>query len=324
MRLRIRLRGFARPLALSGACALFAASASARAQDTNIAVAEALFRDGRTLMAAGDLATACPKFEESHRLDPKLGTLLNLALCYEKSGRSASAWAEYAQAASLAARAGQSDREKVARERAAALEPTLSHVIIEPDPKSDASVSLDDHPIGPAAFRTPIPVDPGPHVLRAAAPGAVPFEQSFLVTQGAPVATLKVPALTPLPAPPETVQSLPAPNHSGLRMAGWIVGGAGVVLAGVGAYFGAQAFSEKNTATNDCGATFCTPLGTAATNSMKTDETLSTVGVIAGVAAIGAGVYLVLSSRGENPGAAGTVRVSVDVAARGLRGQISW
>jgi len=142
-----------------------------------------------------------------------------------------------------ASRRGRASRvEKVARERAAALEPTLSHVVIDADPKSDASIVLDEQPIGPAAFRSPIPIDPGPHVLRATAPGA----------------------------------------------------------------------------------TFCTPPGSNATNAMKTDETLSTVGVLAEIVAVGAGVYLVLSSGGETVGATGTVRVSLDVAARGLRGQISW
>jgi len=325
MRWRRGSRGPAWQLTLPAACALLTSSSSARAQDTNIAVAEQLFRDGRALMAAGDVARACPKFEESNRVDPKLGTLMNLALCHEKSGRSASAWAEYAQAASLAARAGQSDREKVARERAAALEPTLSHVIIDADPKAEVTIALDDHAIGAAAFESPIPIDPGPHVLRATAPGAVPFEQSFVVQKGAPAATLKVPSLAPAAAPPQAVHALPPQgNHSGLRTAGFVVGGAGVVLVGIGAYFGAQAFSEKNAAENACYPTYCKSAGTNATNAMKTDETLSTIGVIAGVAAVGAGVYLVFAHHGENADAAGTVRVSVDAAARGLRGQISW
>jgi len=314
-------------LAASTLCALLAVSGSARAQDTNIAVAEALFREGRARMAAGDLATACPKFEESHRVDPKLGTLLNLALCHEKSGRTASAWAEYAQAASLAARAGQSDREKVAREHAAALEPTLSHVVIDADPKSDAAVALDDQPIGPAAYRSPIPIDPGAHVIRATAPGATPFEQSFRVAQGAPTATLTVPVLARAPAPVQAASESASPagsNHAGLRTAGFISGGAGLVLVGVGAYFGARAFSDKNNAENECGATFCTPAGSSATSAMKTDETLSTVGVIAGLAAMGGGAYLVLSNKGETVGASGTVRWSVAVAGPGLKAQIAW
>ena len=38
------------------------------------ALATTLFRQGRSLMAEGRLAEACPKLEESHRLVPSGGT----------------------------------------------------------------------------------------------------------------------------------------------------------------------------------------------------------------------------------------------------------
>jgi tetratricopeptide (TPR) repeat protein len=53
--------------------------------------AEILFREGREAFKKGDYAAACPKFEESQRLDPAIGTLLNLALCEERWGRLADA-----------------------------------------------------------------------------------------------------------------------------------------------------------------------------------------------------------------------------------------
>ena len=59
------------------------------------AAADALFDAARDLMNAEEYAAACPKFQDSHDLDPAVGTLLNLGLCYKKAGQTASAWTTY-------------------------------------------------------------------------------------------------------------------------------------------------------------------------------------------------------------------------------------
>jgi hypothetical protein len=320
------------------ASVLATAPAAAQATDQG-AMAEALFRSARTSMADGHYAEACPKFAESNRIDPKVGTFMNLALCHEKAGMTASAWAEYTQAVELARRAGQAQRESVARDRAKALEPSLAHVIVNADTKADLAVTIDDQPIGAAAYGTPMPVDPGDHVLRATSAGLLPFRESFHVAPGAPDLTLQVPSTKSWqsagsalptesqPSKPEGAAERPSPSATApaRRTVGFVVGGVGVALAGVGAFFGIRAFSEKDDAAKACGATFCTPAGSAATSAMRTDETVSTVGVIAGAAAFGVGLYLVLATKGSEPGASTpAVRVGVDIPSRGLAARIAW
>src|SRR5438105_5984989 len=110
--------------------ALVLVASAAHAQDAK-ARAEALFEEAQTLMKKGDLTSACPKFAASEKLDPAVGTLINLATCYERQGKVASAWASFREVAITASRANQEDRAKFATKRAAELEKRLSHVVIK-------------------------------------------------------------------------------------------------------------------------------------------------------------------------------------------------
>jgi len=57
--------------------------------------------------------------------DPAVGTLLYLAECLEKSGRTASAWATFREASSAARASGQAERARIGQERASKLESRL-------------------------------------------------------------------------------------------------------------------------------------------------------------------------------------------------------
>ena len=142
-----------------------------RAQgSSDLAAAQGLFDAAKQLVAQGKLAEACPKFLASFRFDPKPGTMVNLADCYEKNGQTASAWARYLEAATLAQRAGQAEREQYAKEHAAALEPKVARLSIAAAAAPGLEV-LRDGKIDAAILGTPVPVDPGKHLIEARAPG---------------------------------------------------------------------------------------------------------------------------------------------------------
>src|SRR5262245_38278640 len=95
--MRCRLNGSSSILVVS---ALLTTSGLARAAEPrDAAAAEVLFEAGKNLMERGDYAAACPKFEESYRLDPATGALFALALCHERAGKIATAWVEYMEVA---------------------------------------------------------------------------------------------------------------------------------------------------------------------------------------------------------------------------------
>jgi Tfp pilus assembly protein PilF len=280
------------------------------------AVAEGLFQDGRKLMEKGELARACPKFAESHRLVPRLGTLLNLATCHEKLGKTASAWAEFTEAIALAKRDKRKDREKYARQHADALEKKLSRLVFELEKPAERTVlRLDGEEIGSAVWGTPLPIDPGSHEVEVSAPGRQSWSKSIDVSAGSQTLNLKVPELTeqaaepqaeaaPERAPEKRPDVPPAadtePNGSGQRTLGFVALGVGVVGLGVGSYFGLQTFSKQNESEDHCDGTACDQTGVDLRDEAKTTATISTIGFAAGAVGIGAGIVLLITAGGDS------------------------
>ena len=155
------------------AVAIVLSSAIAQAAPTggDKAMATHLFDEAQKLLESHDYAIACLKLRESQRLDPQLGTMLHLADCYEKEGKTASAWAAFKDGAEVAAKRGD-PRESVARERAAALEAHLSRltIAVTTTPPVQA-VLLDGEVIGRPLWGSASPIDPGAHKIVVKAKG---------------------------------------------------------------------------------------------------------------------------------------------------------
>ena len=284
----------------------------------NRAAAEALFNQGRDLMTAGKLAEACPKFEASQQLDPGLGTMLNLAECYEKTGRTASAWAEYREAIPLARAAGSKARLDLATERAQALQERLSTLTIRAMSGDDEGVHLevrrDGVALQEAELGSPIPVDPGEHVVEAVAPGKQAWSSKVQVTGDAAKVSVEIPKLqaagdqaqpattTATPAVATTPENTPPtsdkPSGSAQRTTGLVFGGVGVVGIGLGAFFGLQASSKWSDAKKKCSdyPYGCSADATDLRSSAHSAGTVSTVAFVAGGALLATGVVLYLTA----------------------------
>jgi hypothetical protein len=162
----------------------FAQNATSTGGKGDQAGATALFYEARNLMQKGNFKDACPKLEESLRLDYGIGTEFNLADCYEHTGKTASAWSGFLNVASQAKTQNQAQREKVARDRAKALEPKLPKMVIEvPAPPPGIEVKRDGVLVGNAAWGTAVPVDPGTHKVIVTAPGKQNWETSVNATE---------------------------------------------------------------------------------------------------------------------------------------------
>ncbi len=300
-----------RAVLLVGALSVMHAS-SAQAQTggaSNRAAAEALFNQGRALVASGHLADACPKFEASEQLDPGLGTLLNLADCYEKLGKTASAWAEYREAIPLARAAGSAVRQKFATQRAQALESRLSTLTIRATTRGEEGSTLDIRrdgiPVQAAELGSPIPVDPGPHTVEAVAPGKQKWSSEVQVADASKI-IIEIPALLPVAssaapsggaepivAPP--LERAPQPGAgSSQRTLAVAVGVVGLAGVAVGTVFGLSASSKWSDAKAHCSAYpyGCDAQSIDAQSSAKSRASISTVAFIAGGVALGGAALL--------------------------------
>lgn len=273
---------------------------TALAQSKDPAAAEALFREGRALSDAGDIAGACAKFRESDRLDPAVGTTFNIADCEERLGHLATAWTLFDE---VAQRLPASDKRRaVAQSRAAALEPRLPKLDIRlAGAAAGAHVARDGVELGSASQGTPLPVNPGEHVVVVSAPGRA--ERSFkVVVSEREIRTLDVEpgapnALTvetPGPAAPKAAPATPERQPATL---GYVLGGVGVAGFVTAAVAGALVLQKKSVVDQHCDAAKrCDAEGLRATKSGKTLGIVTTAGLITGAVGIGTGAYLILSA----------------------------
>lgn len=238
----------ARRFALAISLATLGVAAGPRAAQAD-AAAQVLFDEGKKLMGEGKYAEACPKLEESERIDPAIGTEFNLAACYEQIGRTASAWSMFLDVAAASKTAGQPEREKVARQRANDIEPKLVRLVIKvPEgAPADTKVTRDGTEVGNAQWGTPVPLDPGKHEVTATATGKAMFRTTVKLAAAGKTETVTVQFDSP-GAGAETPEAPPPPDAGpatkrrstammvtgiGLLSLGAIAGVSGGVIIGV-------------------------------------------------------------------------------------------
>jgi len=298
--------------------------AAAQTTPQDQAVAQSLYDEAKKLMAANKWPDACPKLEESQRLDPTPVTEFYLADCYERVGRTASAWTTFLDLAASEHKNGgtkSQDREKVARDRAASLEPKLSQLVIDVPAAVRVAglvVKRDGEAVREGQWGSPLAVDPGKHTVEASAPGKLPWTTTEDVESPGAQTTVRVEALAdaPVVAPPPPMTGgaglsggtspppLDTTPASPLKTVGLIVGGVGVAGLAVGGVFGILALSKNSSANSGhCGGSLgganqCDATGVSLRNQAVGFGNVSTVAFIAGgvLAAGGATLWLVAPS----------------------------
>jgi hypothetical protein len=283
--------------------------------------AEALFEAGVSARDRGDYAAARQSFQKSQALEPAPGTLLNLALCEEKLGKPASA-VEHLEQVLRALPAGD-DRAPIARARLDAIRPLVPRLTVSltPGAPGETTVTLDGAELPAAKLGIPIPLDPGPHVVVASAPGRAPGRREGTVVAGDTLVWPVAPG-DPLPvAPPGPA---PAASGSALVVAGLAVDGIGLAALVMGVATGILTIQAKSTVNADCNLAreVCrSQAGIDASNRGRVLATVSTVGFAVGLAGVGAGTAMLIIGKRAQPKAAvgpGVVSGGAGIVAAGI------
>lgn len=218
---------------------------SARADAS--AAADALFRQGREALERGDAQSACVYFADSYKLEPTVGTLLNLAACSSTLGRTASALDSTKEALDRM-RPGD-DRRSMAQAEAARLRAIVPHVKLDISSEcAEPALSHDGKPLPASTVGLAFAVDPGVHHVSLGCRGRAGTTASYVAepAQTAHIVLVAGAALAVAPA------SAPTPLAQDSRPWSWAaLGGGGVLLAG-GALTGVWLLQDASTVNRDC------------------------------------------------------------------------
>ena len=275
-----------------------------------------LFERGRQLVKDGKCEEAVPVFIELLGHQQTVGTLLNLAECYRRLDRRASAWTRFLEAESLARRVNDS-RADDAHGFAAALEPTLAHLTITLAAGArapDLAIKLDGVVVTDAVGK-PLPVDVGQHVVEATAPGREPRVARVVVGRDGEADRFTIdPLATTAPKETTRIVEVVRTTNDGRaqRTVGIVVGAAGVIALGVGAVFGLVATCHLSDAKAACHGSYptCSPGDEGpvrdAESAARDTATVSTIGFVAGGVLLAGGVALYLTApRGQKTATVG-------------------
>ncbi|CAN5786159.1 hypothetical protein BH11MYX4_BH11MYX4_35980 [soil metagenome] len=282
--------------------AMVASGPRAFAQGAPQAQADVLFSEGRELLEKGRYTEACAKLAKSEELAPAVGTLLNLAYCWEQAGRLKSAMDAYAQAEAFATAAGETKRAAFARERFAAVEPRAMKLVVRiaPPEAPGLEVKRNGAALATGDFDRPTAVDPADYVITASAPGYAPWRGAIIVKGEGGVVTMIVPPLGPL----AKAASAPASQAmSPRRMAALGLGAVSALAIGAGVGLAFAAKSRYGDSAAHCDDSGCDEAGHDIQRGAITQGNIATALIGLGLLSAGAGIYLWIVGAPENAAA---------------------
>ena len=294
----------------------------------DIASARALGVEGVRLADSGDCTAAIPKLEAAERLYHAPTTLERLGECQVNLGRLVTGTESLNRVVRETLPSNAPAPFLAAQQRAAQLlavaQPRIGklRIHVEGAPSDKVSATVDGASVPSALLDSGRPTDPGPHEVKAAAPGFKTATASVELAAGSEARVSLVLELEPnAGASPETgpgaqptgtsagaAVTTTAPSTSPNRVPAFIAFGVGGAALIVGSVSGIMALGTKSSLDNACASKICPPSSQSDIDALSTRATVSTIGFVAGVGLVALGAVLFATARG------GEARAAADAA----------
>lgn len=199
---------------------------------------------------------------------------------------------------------------------------------------SDVKVTMNGVTVATRLDGAALNVEPGEHSFEFTTPGYPPVTRTLVLREGvkrrqeqiafAPVVvpgeSPQAAATAPL-APATAGQPQTEASGDGRRTVAYVLGGAGVVALGLGAFFGLKAKSTYDDSKTDCTNNLCGAKGVEGGKDASTQAAVSTISFIAGGALLASGIVLFVTAPKDG---GVTVQPTVGTAGAGLRLGATW
>jgi len=155
----------------------------AKVPEPSFDAAEKLFFEAEKHRAAGNLEEACKAYAESYELAPRVAALRRLADCNIAAGKMATAQFQLHEVIRLAKEANRPEVAQDAEQLLAQIRPRVSWLTVHVERATQGvrglQITVNKQPLERAEWGRPFAVDPGPHTVKAVAPGYKPWIHKF-------------------------------------------------------------------------------------------------------------------------------------------------
>ena len=247
-------------------------------------------------MAEGKYDVACPKFRESFRLDPHVGSAINLADCEVAAGHLAMARIHFQEAIEVAHSLGD-QRESFAADRLAQIDARVPRLTLRAGSSfpTDGIVTKDGVVVGSINLGVPLPVEVGAHIVTVSSHGFSPKTLTVeLAEREAKEVVLEVgDALPPELSVLEPPKDAPPPRKmTTMKKVALSTAGVGVAALAVGSGFGIAAIAAKGNPQGNCPPGGTCDSAAQSRNFALAEGDAATVLFIAGGALVGTAAVL--------------------------------